>query len=83
MDFRKAFFPTEEEKQKQIKLIQSISTQEKEFWLSKGLSELQCSLIMEKERNEFNLLHPFQEYTPRRVLIESGIISLDDVLKEI
>lgn len=83
MDFRKAFFPTEEERQKQMELIQSIVYEEKNFWLCKGLTEEEYRLLMEKESIEFRSLHPFQEWIPRRILLEDGVISIDDVLKEI
>lgn len=82
MNFRKAFFPTEEEIQRQARFIQQIEVKEKAFWMNKGLSNDQYTVLKEKEDDEMNSLHPYQEYASRRSLLESGIISLDDVLKE-
>lgn len=82
MDFRKAFFPTEEETKQQARFIQQVELETRIFWMKKGLSDHQYSALKAKEFDEINALHPYQEYASRKSLLESGIISLESILKE-
>lgn len=82
-DFRKAFFPTEEEKAEQVKLLKEIEEGKIEFWRSRDFNEEEILSIIKLELQEFTELHPYQEYASRQQLLESGIITIQQIREEI
>lgn len=82
-DFRKAFFPTEEEKTRQVELLKKIKQRENDFWKNKGFSKEEIAIIGNIELNEFSELHPYQDYYGRRQSLESGIIKIKQIRDEI
>ena len=82
-NFEKAFFPTEEDKLKRQELINNLEQENTDFWLEKGLSVVEIKKIIEMERKEQENLHIYQEWASRRNLVESGILSVEQIKEEL
>ena len=82
-DFRKAFFPTEEESRKQKELIRWLEQDEIDFWFSQGLTNDQISKLRQLEIEEYGKLNRHQFWISRKALVEDGIITISDVINDI
>lgn len=83
LDFRKALFPTEEEKLAQRELISKIIKQEEDYLLSQGLSLDEIGVINKIEEDETKSLHPYQVWSPRTSLLQNNIITVEVIKNEI
>lgn len=84
--FRKAFKPSAEEKQKMIDSVNACVKDTVEFWKSHGLTDEQIEKLDALEAAEFreaNAMWIRPSYFNRRSLLESGIITLDQVKEDI
>ena len=54
VDFEKAFFPTEEEKQKQLKLLENIHNERILNYVNQGFSRKEAEEKIEKEIEEYS-----------------------------
>lgn len=78
-DFRKVFFPTEDEIKRQEDFIKQIQEEDRAYWLSRGLTESEYMLLKELEIQECEGLRGFQSYASRRSLLEDNIITFKKV----
>lgn len=83
MDFRKAFFPTQEEIEAQERFLKQLQDETCQFWKSKGLTDEQFERLTVLEENETAQLHSVQSWSSRKSLLESNIITFDKVLADI
>jgi len=81
--FRKAFFPSENELEKQRQLLNRLEQGDNEFWNSQGFDEQEIREIRTIEVNEVNGLRSFNSYVGRRNLLESGIATADAIKWEL
>lgn len=83
VSFRKIFLPTEDELNNQLEFIEKIENENRDFWLSKGLTESEYESLKELEFQECEGLRGFQSYVSRRNLLEGNLITLKQVYADI
>jgi len=83
MDFRKAFFPTKEESARQKELLMELEQEYINFWKDKGFTEDEIKRIDDLERKDLSELKPYEYIVSRKALLESNIISVEQIKEEI
>lgn len=83
MDFRKTFFPTEDELKIYEDKLQSLNDERKSYLKSLGFTDSDCIMIDNMESEEMTKLHKFQSYSSRYSLLQDGIITAHDVRRDI
>lgn len=83
MDFRKAFFPTADEVKTCEKKLQEIRDEQHVYFKRMGFTEDDCLVIETIEAEELLSTNRFQSHSSRYSLLQSGIITVDQVRADI
>lgn len=80
---RRAFFPTPEELKKQNGFLENRMQERREFLAGQGFSEEEQNLLQNLEVKETEQLRSFQSYESRYSLLRSGIITVDQIRRDL
>lgn len=83
IDFRKAFFPTDEELKGYEELIISIEFEKIDYFKSIGFTNDEYLLIKEIENYEFLNTHKLQEYSSMYSLHKNKIITTEQIKEKL
>ena len=83
IDFDKVMFPTKEDVRQQLELAKQTESENDKYYFELGFTKDEVNIIKEIEIREYKESHSLQVISSRKSLLESGIISIEDVKEDI
>lgn len=82
-NFRKTFFPRQNEMQKAINFVEQVQRAQIKFLNEQGLNEEDIDLLYDLEEHETKHLRSFESYVSRVSLLKDRIIKIDEVKRDL
>ncbi|WP_145047885.1 hypothetical protein [Paenibacillus xylanexedens] len=82
-NFRKTFSPTDEEKERSRRFLESMQAESDAFLMEQGLTKEEINLLEELEGHEVNQIPRFVSYENRQYQLKAGMITVEQVKKDI